>query len=307
MINTDSRPAPQIGVLSDGVTSPYRCVKPLWENGIEFSYISAALPGLIDCFDGGKLVINGYTFDTLFWEDGVVLPSGLCTALAAFEAAGGRIIRSDFAANLPTPPAAFAPAAPALRRTTLERGGLHIHLLFNEGADETISGTYTIPQTGALLRLDAFTGDSVSIPAVIENGCMKAELSLAPGEMIILTVNPDGTPANVQAEVPASAIALDNWKVLCTCPESAVADAAFALDKVPHQAILTFADMHDQAYVTVNGHPAGVLFHKPWKIDVTAYLHHGVNTVHLDLLGSRANRYGKPVPMGVEGSQLLVR
>ena len=86
-----------------------------------------------------------------------------------------------------------------------------------------------------------------------------------------------------------------------------MADTAFALDKVPHQAILTFADVHDQAYVTVNGHPAGVLFHKPWKIDVTAYLHHGVNTVHLDLLGSRANRYGKPVPMGVEGAQLLIR
>lgn len=57
--------------------------------------------------------------------------------------------------------------------------------------------------------------------------------------------------------------------------------------------ILDLGDVREYAHVNVNGHDAGILFAVPFRIDITEFLHEGVNTLEVEVANLPANRISK--------------
>ncbi len=64
--------------------------------------------------------------------------------------------------------------------------------------------------------------------------------------------------------------------------------------------ILDLGDVRETAHVFVNGKDAGMLFAVPYRVDITEYLHEGVNTIDVEVANLPANRIAKMERDGVE-------
>lgn len=77
---------------------------------------------------------------------------------------------------------------------------------------------------------------------------------------------------------------------------------SFTMPHIPSNAafILDLGDVRETARVLVNGKEAGMLFAVPFRIDITAYLKEGVNTLDVEVANLPANRIAKMDRDGVQ-------
>jgi hypothetical protein len=64
--------------------------------------------------------------------------------------------------------------------------------------------------------------------------------------------------------------------------------------------ILEFKEIHDICSIFINGQFAVKLFMSPWEADITDYLTFENVKITVEVLTSMANKFGKPVKVGIE-------
>jgi hypothetical protein len=199
-----------------------------------------------------------------------------------------------------------------------------IYFLDNRNArDETIDATFRI--TGKMPELwHAETGKSEPVSYAIANGQTKIPLHLEPwGSVFVVFRKPAMTPSRtLPAVVETQLAAVDGpWAIsfqpnrgappsikldkLISWTDSTDAgvkyfsgagtytqtiQAAKAWFKPGVKLWLDLGDVKNLASVTVNGEPLGVVWHAPYRVDVTSALKPGANTISVKVINAWVNR-----------------
>jgi hypothetical protein len=199
-----------------------------------------------------------------------------------------------------------------------------IYFLDNRNArDETIDATFRI--TGKMPELwHAETGKSEPVSYAIANGQTKIPLHLEPwGSVFVVFRKPAMTPSRtLPAVVETQLAAVDGpWAIsfqpnrgappsikldkLISWTDSTDAgvkyfsgagtyaqtiQAAKAWFKPGVKLWLDLGDVKNLASVTVNGKPLGVVWHAPYRVDVTSALKPGANTISVKVINAWVNR-----------------
>ncbi len=155
-LKTDSRNSAEIAVLAGEAHLPWRIVKPLYEQQIEFNYLEEVLLDRCQVKDGA-LVIAGYRYRAILIEAGERLAPYSWRVLDAFTGQGGLVIELDEeskrvrdagqlkmrdACGIPEVlsrrlgrPYALKPAAAGIRISRIEKAGGIFYVIVNEGED----------------------------------------------------------------------------------------------------------------------------------------------------------------------------
>ncbi len=302
-LNTTNTNNPQAAVLCDGDMMPVNAVKPLYELGYSFNYLTMEqLEDKVHVHEG-KLRIDRYAYDTLLIDSRLRLTPSLVRKIGEFVTQGGKMHRGsdfgDFMKKNVKMTSYFDGQNKDIRFIHLTKSGYPFFLLFNEG-ETTAKGYLVTDKSGACKRFDPFTGKTTPVLAEMCDDGLRYPVEVGPWSVQILGINTDvlpelGTnPTEVLSEIVS----------LCAERQSFVYTAA--TDGKPRVVRLCANEVHDRLDVTVNGQSAGCILYKPYQLDITALLQEGENTVTWTVTGSMANTYGKPVEVGVSGVRVEI-
>ncbi|MBR4961772.1 MAG: hypothetical protein IKY52_12820 [Clostridia bacterium] len=296
-LNSTNSNNPHAAVLCDGDYMPVNPVKPLYEMGYTFNYLTMEqLENRVRVHDG-KLYIDRYVYDTLLIDSRLRLTPSLVRKIGEFVTLGGRMHRGsdfrDFMKKNVKKTSYFDAQNPNIRFVHLTKSGYPFFLLFNEG-DTWAKGHLVTDTSGTCRRFDPFTGKTEPVYAELCADGLRYPVEIAPWSVTVLGMNTDLLPelGENPAEVLSEITALSDTRQTFTYTPAENRRVRFCCNEVL-----------DRADVTVNGKSAGVLLYKPYRLDITDLLTEGENTVTWTVTGSAANTYGKPVPTGVTGAR----
>ncbi len=299
-LNTTGTNNPHAAVLCDGDYMPVVPVKPLYEMGYTFNYLTMdQLENRVRVHDG-RLYIDRYAYDVLLIDSRLRLTPSLVRKIGEFVTQGGKMHRGsdfgDFMKKNVKKTSYFDAQNASIRFVHITKSGYPFFLLFNEG-DTWVRGHLVTDKSGACRRFDPFTGKTETVYAEICDDGLRYPVEIAPWSVTILGMNTDVLPE--LGENPTEALA----EIV------SLSEARQTFDYTPAENRLVrfcLNELHDRADVTVNGQPAGVLLYKPYRLDITSLLKEGENTVTWTVTGSPANTYGKPVPTGLSGTRVEI-
>ncbi|MDR2102209.1 MAG: hypothetical protein LBP43_06530, partial [Treponema sp.] len=297
----------EIAVLCDGKHLPWRIVRPLYENQIEFNYLDCRTfleaPG-----SGGLLRVARQAYRVLLVEDETLTEDPpVKAALSSFIAGGGTVLcpgaipgDEPLAAILEKVSQAVRvlPPVPGLRMTHLVLEGRHLVVLVNEG-DRALSCTLSMNLEGLPEIWDPLAGT-----------CSRAAC-LRDGERLLVPVLLDRLESRVVVLTPVPRLTIPRPEVSLAGEGTLEYDLPFEWEGPSGTARLVLGDQNAQgalgslgaqgslAEVTVNGVFAGALLWKPFAMDIP--VRSGTNRLRILVRKSMANRYGKPVPSGLLG------
>ena len=287
-------------MLCDGDYMPVVPVKPLYEMGYTFNYLTMEqLEDRVHVHDG-RLRIDRYSYDTLLIDSRLRLTPSLVRKIGEFVTQGGKMHRGsdfgDFMKKNVKKTSYFDAQNADIRFVHLTKSGYPFFLIFNEG-ETRVKGHLVTDKSGACRRFDPFTGKTETVYAEICDDGLQYPVEIAPWSVAILGMNTDVLPelGTNPAEVLSEIVSLGGQR--------------HTFDYTPGEnRVVRFCcnEVHDRADVTVNGQPAGVLLYRPYQLDITALLQEGENTVEWTVTGSMANTYGKPVPAGTSGARVEI-
>ncbi|MBQ8400484.1 MAG: hypothetical protein IJX14_01005, partial [Clostridia bacterium] len=286
---------PHAAVLCDGDMMPVNAVKPLYEMGYTFNYLTMEqLENRVHVHDG-KLRIDRYSYDTLLIDSRLRLTPSLVRKIGEFVTQGGRMHRGsdfgDFMKKNVKKTSYFDAQNPGIRFVHLTKSGYPFFLLCNEG-DTWARGHLVTDKSGACRRFDPFTGKTETVYAELCDDGLQFPVEIAPWSVVVLGMNTDVLPelGKNPAETLSEIVSLSDTR------------NTFRYTPADNRRVrLRFREVHDRADVTVNGQAAGTVLYRPYQLDITDLLKDGENTVEWTVTGSMANVYGKPVETGVVG------
>jgi hypothetical protein len=284
----------EIAVLCGDEHLPHRLVRPLYENQIEFNYLSRSF--LLEARTGdGFLRIARQSYRAVLVEDRTLLDGAVKAALEPFIAGGGLVLcpgevpEEDLPALLLeklSPQVRVLPPLPGLRMTHLILEGRHVVLLVNEG-DTPLSFTLSMRLEGLPEFWDALAGT-----------CTPANY-LRDGDRILTPVLLDQRQSLAVVFVPCCRLRIPRPALPVAEKGVLEYDLSFEWDGSSRSARLDFGDLGALAEVTVNGLFAGAVLWRPFALDIP--VQPGPNRLRVLVRESMANRYGKPVPSGLLG------
>jgi hypothetical protein len=282
----------ELAVLCGDDHLPHRVVRPLYENQIEFNYLSRQY--LLEArTEGGFLRIARQAYRAVLVEDRTFPDGEVEAALASFVSGGGLVLSAEELSgeNLVallleklSPPVRVLPALPSLRMTHLILEERHLVLLVNEG-DTPLSFTLSMKLEGLPEFWDALRGT-----------CTPASY-LRDGDRLLVPVLLDRRESRAVVLAPCCRLRIPRPPV----PEAQKGlmeyDVPFEWKGSSGSARLELGDIGALAEVTVNGIFAGAVLWKPFALDIP--VRPGPNRLRILVRESMANRYGKPVPSGL--------
>ncbi|MBQ8654081.1 MAG: hypothetical protein IJ507_04010 [Clostridia bacterium] len=315
-LNTDSVNAARVAVLCEEDCLPWRSCVPLYENQIEFNYLS--LEQLAACtVENGRLAIRNQRYDVLLIES-APLEGAAAERAEEFRRQGGVILTSPDLARLPADLTADRPQ-PMLRVTHVTKGGAELYLLVNEG-EETIDCRLTVSVSGAAQWWNAWTGEITPAAADAQG---RFALHLPRRESIILAVDPAGdlltaepTPAKTYAFRPLTGLTLrctpmgggesftvttDAQGCLPPWPDTGYSGwmACEAELTLSAPAKLRLGGVSGMTRLFVNGVEQGMQMWSPHVYDLPA----GTLRLRIEVCNTMANAYEpKPLPSGILGA-----
>ncbi|MDR3167967.1 MAG: hypothetical protein LBT93_08485 [Treponema sp.] len=289
----------ELAVLCGEKHLPYRIVRTLYENQIEFNYLDRRTL-LNTQVEGGLLRIAQQSYRVVLVED-ETLPEepAVKAALAPFTAAGGSVLCP---AAIPggqlipilleklSPAVRVLPPVPGLRMTHLVLEGRHLVVLVNEG-DTALSFTLSMNLEGLPEIWDPLAGTCARTPC------------LRDGERLLVPVLLDRLESRAVVLAPARRLTIPRPEASAAGAGRVEYDLSFEWKGPSGQARLVLGDVGALAEVTVNGVFAGALLWKPFALDIP--VQSGTNRLHILVRESMANRYGKPVPSGLLGDIII--
>ena len=351
-----------VAVLYDGELDwPGACMpmqkvcRVLTENQIEYDIVCLDMLRDLETYrgsiEGGRLELNGVSFDALLVPCAEYVPQGLLDFVLVskgfpvcfLDARPAAVLRDasgtepDEATLSEIPVISLDKLAGTLtewgmRRFSLEpafapmavyhyrKDARQLFLLMNESPDRRYVGVLRIPSTKPLVWYDGLADrytEAQSIPDEI--GC-RVSVELEPGECALL-LESEGLEAEGVYRVPRRAIAAcpetrdlsAGWNVLCLSPEGETVAERFAegalepvsdtlpqfsgrvryereleLPEQPAQAWFQAEQVFDVMRVEVNGVCAGTRLTPPWSMELSRFLHPGVNKIAVEVAATPA-------------------
>ena len=184
-LNTDSVNQARLAVLCEEDRLPWDCCIPLYENQIEFNYLS--LEHLLGCtIEGSQLCIQQQRCDALLISD-IPLDEAAAAKVEAFRQAGGMVLTEPDLSLLARDVQTDVPA-PFLRMTHVVKDGLDFYLLVNEG-EEAINCRMSVSASGGAEWWNPW--NSAMIPAPVDT-LDRYALHLNRRESVLLVIDPSG-------------------------------------------------------------------------------------------------------------------
>jgi hypothetical protein len=171
----------------------------------------------------GRLVLGAMSYRTIVVGPNQWMSNTAQQRLAAFESAGGQVVRIDSTGQIDTAIAQITPtiglsvASSGIRVVQRRWDGGGAVFLFNEG-QTAYNGTASISIDGTLYEVEPATGVTRALSVdKLAGGKSAVSLNLAPGESMLLVSQPAGSaPAHVsmpsKQEVVDSITLADGWK-----------------------------------------------------------------------------------------------
>ncbi len=207
-----------------------------------------------------------------------------------------------------------------LRVSHVVKEGQDFYLLTNEG-ENSFCGAALIPHSVAGVELwDAWNGTFEAVATQCQNGRALVPIHLDRRESIIIYVGRSASTAPKASTAPCHVVHLlrdlpcGAWKITAgdlELPSATLTDwslwpgmeefsgtvtyeASFEYHPQSTEGfILDLGNVHEIAAVSVNGCPVGIRFWAPYRFDVTAALHDGLNSLRIEVTNTPANRMMK--------------
>lgn len=298
-LNTTAVNHPDAAVLCSSEHVPVKPVEPLYKKGYTFNYLT-----IDDLMNRARVIddtirVDQYNYKVLLVDSRLPIDAAIVEKIGRCLVQGGKMHNGsnfiDFVEKNVKRTSYFegdTGNTDDLRFVHLSKSGCPFFLLVNEGRTE-IAGKLITDQNGAAADFDPFTGNTSPMAAAMGNYGFEYKVIVPPHSVKVIGINPDALVTLAKEEETElhlrELVSLGEENMAFTCRED--------ITKVK----LSFTDIHDIADVTVNGKPAGRLMFMPYELDITEFVQSGENTVAVEITGSMANTYGKPVPVGFEG------
>jgi len=305
-LNTANTNNPHGAVLCDAEEMPVSAVKPLYEMGYTFNYLTMEQLEKAHVH-AGKIYVDRYAYDTLLIHSRLRLTPALVRKIGEFVTQGGRMHRNhdfgDFVKKNIRKTSYFDAQTPNIRFVHLSKSGYPFFLLFNEG-DSFVKGNLVSDQSGACKKLDPFSGTVETVYGEVCEDGLRYPCEIAPWSVVILGINTDVLPElgkNPKKELSEIAALSEQrqsfWYVAGHGPEASYCNK--------QEVFLCFDQVRDRADVTVNGKPAGTVLYRPYRLDITDLLTEGENQVSWTVTATRDNS-GNCGETGVSGARVEI-
>lgn len=292
---------PSAAVLCSDEYIPYTPVAPLYENGYTFNYLSIEDFMERAHIHDGKVRIDRYSYDIVLVDGRLRLDTEIVKKLGQLVVEGGKLYHgADFIGfmkkNVHLTSYFEGETDGRLRFLHYTKSGCPFFVMINEG-NKKIEGSLITDLSGCAHEFDVFTGKTHKLSASMCDGGFAYPITVGAHEAKVVGFNMDELPI------------LKNAARKVLCETVALGKERLKFDFTPEvarHAVLSFTEINEIADVRVNGEDAGRLIFKPYELDITSHLHYGVNTVEIDLAGSIATKYGKPVPADYSGCTVKI-
>lgn len=239
-IMTDSINLTEVAVLCREDWLPWKIVKPLYENQIEFNYLEEKLLVSEQCrIDANAVWIENQKYSVIVIEDRELVSKEVEEKLSAFVQSGGTVILYD-----PTKPyessmkverieaceaiasvvrpyiqneVRIVPPCKDIRVSHVEKGGNHFFVLTNEG-ETCFAGEISLPITGKIEQWSPWEGtiEEVAVSALEERRSV-VDITLHRRESVILygdsTSQSTGIEAKKKESVGKKEAFDQKWKI----------------------------------------------------------------------------------------------
>ncbi|MDD6119961.1 MAG: hypothetical protein PUB57_05480 [Selenomonadaceae bacterium] len=202
-LNTDSYNTTPIAVLCQEDHLPWRIVRPLYEQQLEFNYLEESLLTAPQTrIEAGHIAVAHQSYTVLLVEDEAVFPSATRAAVQTFRQQGGTVLTlaeveaGEHPALTAVRECRLLPASSAIRLTHVVKGGRDFYLLVNEGQTDYI-GQVFLRQQGKVESWDAWTGQirPAELQRSSKGSCVA--LRLTSRQSVILMVDAQAAPQAV--------------------------------------------------------------------------------------------------------------
>lgn len=317
-VNTDSRNFPLAAVLCSNNNMPYKSVKCLYENQIPFNYLYSE--HLIDNsaeIKSGKVIINGYSYSILLYEEGLFISDELKKCLEEFEKQGGLVFASqpefnmkfyDYIVENAEIKDTFIPkkgsCKKCIRLEKLYKNGLTMFVVVNEG-NKKETGSLCTAEQGKCMYYDPLTAFSQELPVKIKENKMTVRLSLLPGKAVIITV--DASQEALEGEGKEKSILYVKLFEIEKNPETTqegyfgdvIYNCKANIEEGYEKYVLSLKEVNSKCKVYVNDKHVTNLYMEPWEADITKAVRIGENKIVLKVHSSMANKYGAKEKVGI--------
>jgi hypothetical protein len=234
---TDGRNGAETAVIAGSAELPWRIVKPLYEEQVEFNYLEESLLGSATKCKDGVLSIAGYRYKAVLVEDGKRLSPDSRWILQTFAEQGGLVIelsddvlttkdlgqvrvkREDEIPALLTrklgQDTRLEPASASIRISRIKKDGILFYVIVNEG-EAGYEGTLAISHSGYTECWLPWTGavQQAKVEQAAEG--QKLHVSIERRECLIIAVEPNmeqGEMKDEPGEVDVTELSAD-WRVV---------------------------------------------------------------------------------------------
>ncbi len=278
---------PAAAVLCAGEQLPVLPVRRVYELGFTFHYLT--IEDLMERAQirDGKIAIDRYLFDTVLIDGRLRLNAEIVKKLGYFVTAGGKMYRGsafgEFMRKNGKKGWHFdGETGGALRVIQYTKSGCPLFLLVNDG-ETVIRGKLITELSCRAENFDPISGTTSSMTAEMTDGGFAYSVTLAPGALQVIGMDPDALPLLGQEEkrTLSELVALGEGRMDFTYKAAEGRGAK-----------VSFVSVDGVAELFVNGQAAGKLFVPPYELDVTKYLQEGENTLAVQVKGDQAEEKG---------------
>ena len=343
---TDSVNQTDVAVLCEEEFLPWRMVKPLFEQQIEFNYLEESLLEHTTIQES-KLLIEKQEYRVILIEEISRLSEKTIQFLQAFINNGGVVLTLEQDEQLADARQAtlenlvhtveevverkvkLIPNGSDLRFSLVKKEGQSFYLFVNEG-ETTFTGNIEINQLGKLQKWDAWNGTIEDHPQQLVNGKLIVPLELKRRDSIIFHIDSDEEPVEVEEKLygdeqveeldgewtitldgnPLSTHELGSWTDLLGFEQfSGTAEYERTFDSQRAERIqLQLGEAHELVQLWVNDQKVGTKMWAPYDFDITDFVQDGENKLTIQVTNSKANEMDQlSLPSGLIGPVQVVK
>ena len=269
---TDAPNVTDIAILCESKNMPHAELIPFYENQIEFNYLPKSF---VDRKQQDKVEIQGYTYTHLLDPD----CSEFSQKIADYVKNGKR----DFLTELP---------CPGLRVTHLQKNGIDMYFLFNEGKT-AIDTDFSVSVSGELIFVDLWKAEFFK---------GKNQLKMKPFETLLIVVASETTDIPVKPEGLFLGDLSQNFQLI-TEDKINITKTYMATYQAETDLKNATFEIHgeEMAECFINGKFLDVSFASPHRFCTQSLIKKGCNEIKVIMTGNIANRHSDDeIPYGIE-------
>ena len=331
LINTDCKNGARVAVLGVCDRLPVEKVRPLYENQIEFNYLTEDDLLHRTEWKNGKICINDYEYEALLLDEEIRYAPETRLLADKMRSEGLAVLSAFSPALLSFKTLATDTPLPDLRASLLTHENARALLLINEGEKE-IRFTAALPFRGELVLFDPWYGrlyaahaEEGTLPLTLERrgslvildgldqkGLEPYEAGMEGGGRLPYASQEFDLTGQWTWTLPSgrSMQTLQNWSDLAETrlySGEICYECTLSLPARPARALLDLGTVYEMAEIGVNGTFVGALLRPPYVSDITPYVREGENRLVVKITNSLESRYSrKPWRGGLLGRTRLI-